>query len=356
MPDQAQHRLYYLRRLTDRTGLSRGALFGEPGGLAGYATLDNATALRLTTRLDRLGLHDDAGNWGAIYLQFLFQAFRGEATLLSHREALGNWSADTLGAFELAQAAQGLAAASASNLPGTTPERADALWNRLVPDLSAIRCLRTASAWLIAIAERPPAAQRKMEDTANRLAAWMVEQCYYTVRSGAWEWPDEQILPVDACLPHGLWAAYAVLGEERYGRIARTTTDFLVERLFEGGMFTGIGTRGGWSRHAGPARFDQEPAHVAATIELLCTAADVTGRADYAEHARCAQTWFDGNNLGGVCLLDDTTGGVYDALTECGHATGQGASAVVSYLLAAAALHALRPERHAGRGDLIETA
>lgn len=355
MPERAHLRVQYLRRLTDRTGLSRGGAGGDIGGLAGYDTLDNARGLRLTTRLNELGMHDDAASWAFVYLQFLFQALRDGKGFAAYREPLGEWSVETLGSFELAQAAQGLAAASASALPGVAVERADALWGRIVPDFKKIHCARTAASWLIAIAERPPAEQRKCEADADRLANWLIENCYYPIRSSEWEWFDEHVMPFDTCLPHGLWAAYSLLGESRYAQIAVTTTDFLVANLFDNDLFLGIGTRGGWPRHCSRARFDQLPSDAASMIELLCCAADVSGRRDYAALALAAKSWFNGNNIGGVAMLDDTTGGVFDALTPDGHGPCQSASSLVSYLLSAVALRRVHAVRAAANSPVIET-
>lgn len=338
MSERAHLRIRHLRRLTDRTGLLRGGPLGEPDHFAGYDTLDNGLGLRLAARLFQHGVHDDASAWASIYLQFLVQAFRGNAALSVHREPLGTWSQDVLAPHELAQIARAVAVASASGLPSAATSRADALWRNLLPDLTTIRCPRAAAHWLIAIAERPPSEQRRLESIADRLASWMVEECYYALRTSDWEWFDERWLPGDPCLPHGLWAAYSVLGEQRYARVAETTTCFLVENLFEDGLLVPVGTRGGWPRHCGKVVFDQIPADVAATVELLACACDASGREDFADHARLAHAWFTGSNVKGITMLDDTTEGVYDALTATGHATGQGARAVASFLLSAVAM------------------
>ncbi len=345
MPERAHLRMRHLRRLTDRVGvLSRGEYDG-PDRFAGYDTVDNGLALRLATRLFGLGVHDDASAWASIYLQFLLQAYRSREGFSAHREALGTWSPNVLPPRDLAEVARGLAVASNSDLPAIARGRADTLWNNTLPDFSAIRCPRAAATWLIAIGERPPAEQRKIEDVADRLATWIVEDCYYAVRAGDWEWFDDRVLSGDACVPHGLWAAHAILGEQRYARVAAVMTGFWMEHLFDEDRFMPVGTRNGWPRHGNKAVFDQLPLDIMRTVELLACAYDITGSGEYAERAACAHRWFTGNNVGNVCMLDDTTDGVYDVLTAEGHGPGQGATALVSFLLSAVAVRSVHSTR-----------
>jgi uncharacterized protein YyaL (SSP411 family) len=339
MPERAHLRTQHLRRLTDRIGLlHRAGPGGEPDRFAGYDTVENARALHLTTQLHAMGLRDDAAHWAQTYLQFLFQAFRDGRGFCAQRAASGNWSDDTVSPRGYAEIAAALAAAAASTLPGILARRADTLLANARPDLHPVRCPRAAAAWLIAFAHHTPAEQRKHEEAANKLARSLVEDRYYPLRSADWEWFDEWCLPCDALLPHGLWAAYTILGEERYARVARATTRFLIENLFEDGLLLPVGTDGGWPRHGSRAMFDQDPRDVTALAQLLATAADTDGDAEAAEYARFALAWFTGNNVKGLRMLDDTTGGVYDALTRVGHADTQSAAAILSYLAAVGAL------------------
>lgn len=339
MPERAHLRVRHLRRLTDRIGLlSCGGDWGEPDAFSGYDTRDNAQGLRLAAYLNEAGIADDADAWAATYLQFMFQSLRSGQGFRAHREAMGTWTDEVVEPKELASVVWALAVASNSELPGVTRDRANALWNIALPFLATVRCPRTAARWLIAIAARPPAEQRKLEAQADRLARRLVENAYYPLRSSEWEWFDQWFLPGDACLPHGLWAAYSILGEQRYARVAAVTTDFLIEHLFEDGLFVPVGSRGTWPRHGSKAVFDQYPDDVAATVELLGYAHDVAGERAYTQYAEYAHAWFTGNNVKGISMVDDTTEGVFDALTLKGHTRGQSARAIVSFLLSAATL------------------
>lgn len=353
MPERAHLRLQHLRHLTDRNGLLAHASFGEPDRFGGYRAIDNGRALRLTASLHDLGLHDDAAHWADIYVRCLFQGFRMGRGFSARREAIGGWSDELVGMAEWGEIARGLAAVANSELPRLVRDRAEALWSRGLPDLMAIRCPRAAAAWLLAIAEARPQEQRRLEAVIAHLADWMIEECYERARAPGWEWFDERWLAGDACLPHALWAAYAILGEPRYARVASETTAFLIRRLFEDGLFLPVGTPGGW--HAGGTRnlFDQLPTDVAATTELLACAHDVGGQPQYAEYARYAHAWFTGNNVKGLRMLDDTTGGVYDHLSQAGHAPGQGAASLVSFLLSAVSVRRLREPRIVDLGTVV---
>jgi len=345
MLERAYLRVQHLRHLTDRNGLLRGGGFREPDGFSGYSTLDNGLALRVATRLNDLGLHDDASDWALIYLRFLFQACRVGRGFSAGRDALGHWSEETLSAAEHAQVARGLAAASAGTLPGVAIGRADALWAKVLPTFSNIACPRAAANWLIAIAERPRSEWRNYEEVADRLAGLLLDERLNAHRADDWMWFDSHLCSGDGCLPHGLWAAYSLLGQPRLARAAERATQFFAEQLFVDGVYTPVGTSQGWARHRPRPLFDQVPADVAATVELFTYAARVTGDGEYAGRAAAAHAWFTGANVLGIHMLDDTTGGVYDALSEDGHAPGQGATAIVSFLLSATALRSLETGR-----------
>ena len=59
----------------------------------------------------------------------------------------------------------------------------------------------------------------------------------------------------------------------------------------------------------------------------------------YAEYARVACDWFSGNNLREAHLIDESTGGCFDAICAKGIDPNQGGTAAVAAMLAFAVVN-----------------
>jgi uncharacterized protein YyaL (SSP411 family) len=154
----------------------------------------------------------------------------------------------------------------------------------------------------------------------------------------------------NARLPHALLAASRILpNEDRYIIPAVESLDFLLEstRNDQGG-FSPIGNApmedGRWFQRteARPPMFDQQPVDAGALVECCALAYEVTGEPRFRKAAYAAYGWYFGDNIHGLPIYDESTGGVYDALTPNGVNTNMGAESVLSIHLAAQALQRIR--------------
>jgi hypothetical protein len=114
--------------------------------------------------------------------------------------------------------------------------------------------------------------------------------------------------------------------------------NFLIGKTFRGNIYISIG-QSGWYRRGGRRHyFDQQPEDVAAMVQALRLAYNVTGDDRYRQLMTTAFYWFLGDNLLGQVVYDRATGGSYDGVGQKSVNLNQGAESTISYLLARLAL------------------
>lgn len=335
-PPQIKH----LRRLTDSRGLIHTATGDFPNRFGGYDTLDNADALRLCAAASDTVLGSEIFPLAKVYFDFLCRARRDDACVRHGCDARGNWHACGDHALVQSRLARALAAVIVSELPISMRLSAADWWRRLLPEADAARTPQSAANWLNALGRLHSADPGRDLARAEALARWLVEDCYYPIRTAGWEWFESKWTPGAACIAEGLWNAYALLGDSRYAAVAEAATRLLIENCFERQVVSLPGTQGGWGPGALKPVYDQLPLDACALVEALC-AAEETGRSsEYGDYAERAARWFRGDNVRGMSMLDPASGGCRDALTADAEPASQGATAMVCWLLTEAACSA----------------
>jgi len=331
--------LDHVRRLTDPRGLIRSALGDCPDRTAGYDTLDNADALRLCATASDTVDADKLHALAKTYYAYITRARRPDGGVHHGCDALGKWHDNRGDRFIQSRLARALSAVIVSELPIQMRLSAAQWWRELLVHADQARTPVAAANWLMAMSQLKSADPGRDIDRAAAMATWLLEDCYYAMRSSDWEWFAPRWTPTAACIPAGLWSAYAMLGQTQFARVARTTMQFLIDNLFEDGLLLPVGSRGGWHRHNSKAMFDQCPSEVCSIVDSLAVAAQVAESPEYHRYADYAARWFTGNNIRGENMLDAETGGCYRALRAEGTDRNQTASATVACLLAHAALN-----------------
>lgn len=333
----------HLHRLTDSQGLIHAARGDCPDRFGGYETIDNADALRWCAMRSATGGCADVADPARTYFSFLRKGRDRTGRVRHQRDARGTWSDRSDDALVQSCVARALAAVIRSELPIDLRLEASEWWPLLARHVSRVRTARAAGNWLTAMASLPAAHPGRDPARMEALARWLLEDCYYPIRSNEWEWFELLWKPSAACVPMGMWLAAEALDEPRYRVVAEASTQFVIEHLFEEGLFMPVGTRGGWSRNTDKAVFDQMPAEAGSVVELLCVAERVSGSSWYGRFAEYANAWFTGNNVRGEEMIDPSSSGCYDAIRVNGIDMNQGAPAALARLLSRCALDA-RPE------------
>jgi hypothetical protein len=325
--------LDHLQRLTDRRGLLCAAVEDRPDPLQGYRAVDNADALRLCVASLAHQPTDRLLSLAQTCFDMLLNGQTGDGRVHHHCDIHGRWTDDQDDDVVQSRLARALAAVLASDLPIELRLTAGQWWDVLVDRAAWFQSPIAAANWLMAIQQLDSEESTRHVTDAQKLAAYL-DKCYSSTRWSDWEWFEPDWQPEAAGIPNGLFAACSLLGGRRHLEVAEITTRFIIDHLFEDGLFLPVGTRGGWSAFVEKAVFDQTPAEALSVVELLCTAGAVTLKPVYGEYADYALRWFTGNNFRGECLIDPATGGCASAITSDGTDTNLSASATVACLLA----------------------
>lgn len=332
-------RLSHLQRLTDSRGIVPAAIGDSPDRSCGYRAVDQADALRLCALASGTVVGDEAGRLAGIYFNCLTRARLEDSRVQHACDAAGSWSSSGDDALVQSRLARALAKVTVSELPIRLRLAAAHWWRDLLQHAAGARTPISAGNWLIAIGQLRAADPGKDLDRARALANWLLEDCYYTIRSTDWEWFEPEWSPGAAAAATGLWYASSMFEEPRYAAVAGITTDFVTDHVFEHGTLMPVGTRGGWQRQASKALYDQLPAEACSLVELFGTVARITESEVHRSLAENAAGWFTGDNVCGRSLIDADTGGCADAIRAAGPDRNQGAAAIISYLVTESVIH-----------------
>ncbi len=158
----------------------------------------------------------------------------------------------------------------------------------------------------------------------------------------SWMWFSDKMTYCNPKLPHPMIIAGRTLKNREILDIGKSSLDFLILNSFdENNIFHAIGNKGWYEKGGRPARYDQQSVEAGDMVEVCVDAYKILGFEKYKECARRAFEWFNGKNISGKSMIDYVSGGFYDAITENGINTNQGAESLLSYLLAATKLEKL---------------
>lgn len=189
----------------------------------------------------------------------------------------------------------------------------------------------------------------RLDDARLKTLADAIADAYEATAGKDWQWFENHMTYCNARLPMALFAASEVFPHDtRYRRIAEQSLDFLLHVMRDAhGHYAPIGNarleHAGWfvRGETQPFQWDQQPVDAGALVECCALAARVTAEAKYANAARAAFGWYEGDNWHGLPILNPETGAVADALHQHGVSRNLGAESVVSVHLAWQALQTL---------------
>lgn len=226
------------------------------------------------------------------------------------------------------RARYGLQTAAAG--PLSTAQKAKSLIAKL-PDLPSSATPRTITFYLLgacaALESGHTAAAKAVGLLADKLAS-----LYQQTATPEWQWFEPTMTYANGQLCAGLLEAARLGGSPIYKKIGLEALDFLCGVCFMGKVYVPIGQKGWYQKDGTRALFDQQPEDVFAIIQALQSAYLLTNQKKYLGLARKAFSWFLGNNLMGLRLYDDKSGGCRDGLTSIGVNKNEGAESTVAYL------------------------
>ena len=161
-----------------------------------------------------------------------------------------------------------------------------------------------------------------------------------------WPWFEDRVTYCNARLPQALLLSGTRMDDPAMVAAGTQALDWLVSiQRSADGYFAPVGSNAGVERGTPVAAFDHQPVEACAMVSGCLEAHRVTGDDCWTEHARCAFSWFLGQNHLQHSLYDASTGGCRDGLHADRPNENQGAEATLSFLLA------LVDMQSAGGGD-----
>jgi len=330
--------LKHLQTLTDEFGLLQFASGDQPLPASGYTLDDNSRALQLVNQAARqypkmLGL---CAELSRKYLGVIKTclAQNPPVNYLSNESRSAtdqNWSEN----LEDSGARAYHALQTAIYGPLTTSKSAKTILKRYPPKGPSQKSLRPVAFYLLGacqILERGGGDKSTIK-TINKLSGRLIDS-YNSVHTKKWQWFEPKLTYANGQLSRSLLETARRTGSAEAAKIGLESLNFLCRICFMGEVYAPIGQNGWYQEKSRRAIFDQQPEDTLATIQALQSAYGLTQDKHYAELAKKAFSWFLGNNLLGLRMYDDKSGGCHDGLTPGGVNPNEGAESSISYLQA----------------------
>ena len=351
-------KLDHLFRLSDSTGIFQHASFTVPNFAEGYCTDDNARALVLVFKLQKLG-HDSPrlGALAATYAAFLNHAFDQRSRRFRNFMSFDRRWLDEVGSEDChghALWALGLCVAEAGQ--DSFQMLAAQLFEQALPVAAEFTSPRAWAFTLLGIDEylRRLGGDRRASQIREQLTAKLMQR-YADAADEEWHWLEETVSYANAKLPHALILSGHCLNHHVMQETGLKALRWLVRlQTSEAGSFRPIGSNGFYSRGKPRALFDQQPIEAQATVSACVEAHHATGDNFWVAEALRAFEWFLGRNDLGLAIYDAGTGGCRDGLHVDRVSHNEGAESTLAFLLALAEMQTLQnaltsfrePHRH----------
>jgi glycosyltransferase involved in cell wall biosynthesis len=337
-------RLDHLLRLTDDTGIIQHATFSVPSRRSGYCTDDNARALIVALRAERLNTSPETTRLVTTYLAYLHDSQTDDGdfhNMMSYDRtfAPGCESDDCIGR---AIWALGTAARAASDDGHRLLARQ--MLERALPRAASLGVRGTAST-LLGLVELLAAEpwHKEARELLGTLSGELVRR--YEAEAGeGWRWFEPTLTYDNALVPLALFRAYTISCDRAVLRVARESIEMLEEVCFRDGQLALVGNAGWLPRGGKKAVADEQALDAAALVLAFRGAYVATDDHRYLTRMRQSFAWFLGANRLGVPLYDFLTAGCRDGLGAAEPNQNEGAESTVSFLLALLEMHELAGE------------
>jgi hypothetical protein len=314
----------HLTDLTDGRGLFEHARHADPRVDHGYCLDDIARALVVVVR-EPLRTPELDG-LAETYLRFVEGAIAGDGRARNRMDVTGTW-ADDLAVSDW----WGRAVAALGFTVVHAPERA-----------FRVRAMR---AFLRAARQRPVdvrAAAFAVLGAADVLTVRPDTRAARRLLVGAlpllprrpmaeWGWIEPRLRYANATLAEALMAAGAALGDPGLVADGLAALDALLAIETRDGHLSVTGHGGRGPEDRGP-KYDQQPIEVAAIADAAARAHAITGDPRWLDVVRLSWNWFEGDNDGGMPMIDLGTGAGYDGLEPDGRNDNRGAESTLAAL------------------------
>jgi glycosyltransferase involved in cell wall biosynthesis len=339
-------KLEHLFRMSDSTGIFQHASFTVPNFAEGYCTDDNARALVLALKLQKLGHGSPRlGAQASTYAAFLNHAFDRKRGRFRNFMSFDRHWLEEVGSEDCqGHALWALGLCVSQSGQGSFQMLAAELFELALPVAAEFMSPRAVAFTLIGIDEylRRFSGDRRANQIRESLTAKLIQR-YADAATDEWQWFEEVVSYANAKLPHAMILSGRCLNNGPMLELGLKTLRWLIKiQTSDAGSFRPIGSNGFYPRGGERAIFDQQPIEAQVTIAACIEAYHATGDMLWVTEARRAFEWFLGRNDLGLALYDSTTGGCRDGLHVDRLSQNQGAESTLAFLLSLAEMQALQ--------------
>ncbi|MGD9710557.1 MAG: hypothetical protein AB7V46_00615 [Thermomicrobiales bacterium] len=331
--------------MSDDTGLFQHAVLNVPDRSHGYCVDDNARALLASYTLTGDGMAIGPQVLASRYAAFIQHAWNPDLRRFRNFMSFDRRWLEPQGSEDShGRTLWALGICSKDDPSALRREWAARLFSQGYPSVSAFQSPR---AWAFTILGLCAYCEARPDDMAalamqDRLAGQLLALLQLQTNPH-WIWFEDMLAYDNARLPQALMTA-GLAGQQRdYIEAGLKSLNWLITvQVGEAGHFRPVGSDSFGARHTPPEPFDQQPLEVAAMIAACRVGYEATGDAPYLAEANRAYRWLLGANDLGIALLDVATGRCRDGLHPDRANANCGGESVVSVLLAAADMQALK--------------
>lgn len=334
--------LDHLKKLTTSFGMIQFSNINQPDINSGYTLDDNARAM--VAMCQHFELAKDATDLEYIYIYFDFIKYcmQPEGNFLNYVDEYHQFT-DQNNTTNLSDSngraiwALGYLISIGDLIPQDLAKAAQTTMNTALLNVNKIYSTR-AMAFIIKgvyysnLKNKLPQNIVVIKELANRLV-----QMYRHESDKKWAWFESYLTYGNSILPEALLCAWLATGDAVYKKIAKSSFDFLLSKIFRENRINVVSNKG-WlhkEKESIPIPLGgEQPIDVAYTILALSKFYDVFKEDDYLNKIEIAFSWFLGNNHLQQIIYNPCTGGCYDGLEDTYINLNQGAESTVSYLMA----------------------
>ncbi len=336
-------KLDHLVSITDDTGIVQHSKFATPNRREGYTTDDNARALIVCTRHNKLHRTSETAMLADIYLSFLYHMQMKDGRLHNFlgydRRFLDEVGSDD----SMGRTLWACGSVINSNLDKEKKLIAKEIFDKALPYSITSTSLRAKAFTILGLSQYQSVYPKDQALSMNMMQ--LIKQLlklYEKRASVEWPWFEVYITYCNARLPQALFEAYEHIKNEKFVQVAKDSFNFILKIQMNNNMFTPIGNKGWYKKGGQIAFYDQQSVEASCMTETALAAFRATHSNNFINSAQTVFEWFLGKNIKGLPVYNPITGGCYDGITPEGLNLNQGAEATITYLLARLDLETIR--------------
>ena len=321
--------------ITDETGIFQHAKFATPNRKEGYTTDDNARALIVCAKYNKLNKNPEIAKLANIYLSFLYHMQMKDGRLHNFM-GYDRQFLDLVGSDDsLGRALWATGNVINSNLDKEKKSLGKEIFDKALPHAYKSTSPRTKAFTILGLSQYHSAYPKdnnlslRMKELANQLL-----KMYKKKSSVNWRWFETYLTYCNARLAQAMFKSYVHIGDESYLQVAEETFNFLLKVQIKNDIFEPVGNNGWYKKNGLKAIYDQQSVEASCMVDTALTAFQITQNTHYKAAGQSIFEWYLGKNAQGLNIYDPNTGACYDGITPKGLNLNEGAESIVTYLLA----------------------